>query len=137
MAVERKRIGRPRAHGNATPAALWLRERFDRLEPRLSVRRPDWGAVLVEMARSGITHGGGEPPAPLTEATLRKMWRRVRVDLCAGIKAATVVAAMPAEASARTWAPEPVRPSVAPAEPASGDYLADMRAELNRRSGRR
>lgn len=142
MAMTRKRFGRPKAHGNATAAARWLQDRFDRLMPRLSVRRPDWGEVLADMARAGIAHGGGDPPAPLTEETLRKMWRRVERDVAAEAQAAAANAATFARPRAGVaepaWVPEPARRGGEAAAAGGGsDYLAALKADIGRRSGRR
>ena len=132
---------RERAHGNTTDARHWLRQHHGRLRKRLLVRYPPYAELAVEMAALGLVGGTKHDQKPLTARAVRRLWQGVRRD----IEADAALRAPKRTAATAGWTPEPARqPRAAPASPVmtppgpgSGDYLADMRAEINKRSGRR
>lgn len=126
---------RERAHGNASEARLWLRRHHRRLRPRMAVRYPPYAEVAAEMAALGLK-GGGNPPRPLTARAVERMWKGVCRDVAAEA-AERAPRAAPAGWTPKVVAPAPPAPAPAVNDGGGADYLAALKADIGRRSGRR
>ena len=130
-------------HGNASEAAVWLRLNYARLRRRMAVRFPPYAEVAAEMNAAGVTGrvAKGREPHPVTADTVYRIWRGILVERAGKRRG------KPSRAGPAGWTPTVVAsapkpaPRTEPDPPAGGDggggYLAALKAEVNRRSGRR
>lgn len=138
--ADRDRNIRERAHGNAGEARLWLRENHRRLRPRMAVRWPPYAELAAEMAALGMAGGTRHDPRPLTGRAVERMWKGVCRDVAAEA-AKRAPRAAPAGWTPKAVAATPPKPAPAtepaPAATDGTDYLAALRADIGKRSGRR
>jgi len=120
-----------------SPLFQWMLRHHDKLADAFAESRPKWAEVAALLAGKGFTSTEGKP---LNPQSVRQMWYRVRrrhAATRAGTKAprqrprAEEPPAGVAGAGASAGTP-------APAEGRSAtDLLADLRKEINERSGRK
>ena len=136
--VELQRIAElAKAGAGRSPLYRWLRTRHDAFAALLEETRPNWRTLAEGFAELGIATADGKP---ITAAAARHVWWRVRRDVAAA-RARRTAPPLPAPVVAAVVpVPPPVPPSPRPVqapEPATGDALSRLRAEINHRSGRK
>jgi hypothetical protein len=126
-----------KAGAGRSPLYRWLRTRHDAFAALLEETRPSWSTLAEGFAELGIATTDGKP---IAAEAVRHTWWRVRRDVAAA-RAKRAAPPVPAPAVAAVVpVPPPARPSPLPPhapEPAAGDALARLRAEINHRSGRK
>lgn len=138
------------AHGDdrRSPLFRWMMQNYDQFagilqSARLAGSRPNWLRLSETFARHGLCNLDGDP---LKKHTVRTTWWRVRKTRANLLKHGVLAPAPPASEALKPVArPAVTQPSSqAPHRPQespvrvrdSNEALADMLAEMNRRSGR-
>jgi hypothetical protein len=111
--------------GRRSPLFRWMYRNHDALAEMFAEARPNWQQVAAVLTGRGFTGNEGRPLRP---ETVRKLWLRVRqrhgkAQAAGKPRAATPPAVTAAEA-----------PAEMPRDAA--DMLADLRRQMDRRSGR-
>jgi hypothetical protein len=140
----------PREHEFAKCSSVyrWLRARYEELARELQERAPGWKAIAARIAADGIRGvRGGEPNAE----SVRRVWQRVCRDVEKGDRASVAQRTSKPFYPSRvrsTWRPEPIpdqrsTPGLEPLAPVAAarprttaEKLAEVRRDLEKRSGR-
>ena len=144
--VELERIAAIASVGpGRSPLYRWLWERHDDFAALLADNSPDWAALTEGFKSLGLTGRGG---VVLIPETVRNTWWRVRKEYGAASRAQRA-ASSPAEPPrpARAAIPEAAAQAAPPSPPPSfrrdvelapppDQALANLRREINKRSGR-
>lgn len=120
-----------RSSGGRAPLYRWLRQHHDWFAARLNGQRPDWQALADGFSeRLGLRMADGRP---LTAERVRQTWWRVRRD----VAATRATRRLPEPPAVRVVVLPPAVPVPEPPAPqGGGDALANLRRQLNQRSGR-
>ncbi len=113
-----------------SPLYLWLRARHDAFATLLEETRPDWRALAAGFEAEGLGHG-----RPIKPGTARHCWWVVRRDVAKGRekrpqRPQPVVTILSPAPAAPVVAAAPERP------PDLGDGMAELRRQMDQRSGR-
>jgi hypothetical protein len=118
------------------PLHQWMASNYDALVEMFAGARVNWAHLTASFAEIGFRNGDG---GDLRPETVRRTWYRVRKHKATRARKATRQSPAPVGVLS-TPAPVPrslPTPSPTPAPPTSvNDAMADVLAEMNKRSGR-